>query len=139
MQVAAGQLGRSAAVKVHSALQEHLNTQRSTVNRSSFRLSHTTPYQQLYTVNCSKKRDRALGLAAEDECEYRAGVVHMSFGRDPFVQGAHAMLASNDPQQAKLLSMYLGQVQMVGRGDDLRGRRLKDIGTRTLTCVGEWW
>jgi len=108
------ELGRSAAVKVHSALQEHLNTQRSTVNRSSFQLSHTTPYQQLYTMYCSKKRDRALGLAAEDECEYRAAVVHMSFGRDPFVQGAHAMLASYDPQQAKLLSMNLGQVQMVG-------------------------
>lgn len=63
--------------------------------------------------------------------------MHMSFGRDPFVQGAHRMLASSDPQQAKLLSLYTGQVQMVARGDDLRERTIKDLGTRNLACVGE--
>jgi hypothetical protein len=66
-----------------------------------------------------------MGEAADEECEYRAAVVHTSFGRDPYVQGAHAMLASSDPQQAKLLSMYTGQVQMVARGDDLRGASSK--------------
>ena len=137
MQVSGGQYGRSAAVKVHSALQEHLNTTRDQAGLSSFQLRERGPYRPLYDVYCSKKRDRALGEAAADECECRAAVVHTSFGRDPYVQGAHAMLASADPLQAKLLSMYLGQVQMVARGDDLRGRKLKDLGTRTLACVGE--
>jgi hypothetical protein len=63
--------------------------------------------------------------------------MHTSFGRDPFVQGAHRMLASSDPLQAKLLSMYLGQVQMVARGEDLRKRTIRDLGTRNLACVGE--
>ena len=101
-------------------------------------LGETAPYRSLYLVHCSKKRDRVLGEAADDECEYRAAVVHTSFGRDPYVQGAQAMLASSEVLQAKLLSMYLGQVQMVARGDDLRGRKLKDLGTRTLACVGEF-
>lgn len=123
-------------MKVHAALQDHLSTSRRRAGRQGFTLAVTEPYRSLYVVWCSKKRDRAMGEAA-DECEYRAAVVHMSFGRDPYVQGAHAMLASSDPQQAKLLSMYLGQVQMVARGDDLRGRKAKDLGTRTLACVGE--
>lgn len=137
LQVQAGQYGRSAAVKVHSALQEHLTTQRSKAGKPSFALRFAAPYNSLYDVWCTKKRDRVLGEAADDECEYRAAVVHTSFGRDPYVQGAHAMLASPEPLQAKLLSMYLGQVQMVARGDDLRGRKLKDLGTRNLACVGE--
>lgn len=124
-------------MKVHSALQLHLTTMRRKAGRSSFQLAATEPYSALYVVWCSKKRDRAMGEAADEECEYRAAVVHTSFGRDPYVQGAHAMLASSDPQQAKLLSMYTGQVQMVARGDDLRGRKLKDLGTRNLACVGE--
>jgi hypothetical protein len=125
-------------MKVHSALQEHLNNGRGAVGRSGFQLANVMPYRSLYVQYCSKKRDKAQCEAADDDCEYRAAVVHMSFGRDPYVQGAHAMLASKDPLQAKLLSMYLGQVQMVARGDDMRGRRLKDLGTRTLSCVGEW-
>jgi hypothetical protein len=60
----------------------------------------------------------------------------MSFGKDAFVQGAHQLLASSDPLAAKTLSMYLTQVQTVARGDDLRARKLKDLGTSTLTCVG---
>lgn len=124
-------------MKVHSALQLHLTTMRRKAGRPSFQLAATEPYSALYVVWCSKKRDRAMGEAADEECEYRAAVVHTSFGRDPYVQGAHAMLASSDPQQAKLLSMYTGQVQMVARGDDLRGRKLKDLGTRNLACVGE--
>jgi hypothetical protein len=94
-------------------------------------------YRSLYQVWCSKKRDRVLGAAADDEMEYRAAVVHTSFGRDPYVKGAEKLLASAAPQDAKLLSMYTGQVQMVARGDDLRGRKLKDLGTRTLACVGK--
>jgi hypothetical protein len=124
-------------MKVHAALQDYLTTMRRKAGRPTFQLAGTNPYSSLYVVWCSKKRDRAMGEAADEECEGRAAVVHMSFGRDPYVQGAHAMLASSDPQQAKLLSMYLGQVQMVARGDDLRGRKLKDLGTRTLSCVGE--
>lgn len=124
-------------MKVHSALQEYLNNERGAVGRSGFVLAQTIPYRSLYVKYCSKKRDKAQCEVADDDCDYRAAVVHMSFGRDPYVQGAQAMLASNDPLQAKLLSMYLGQVQMVARGDDLRGRRLKDLGTRTLSCVGE--
>jgi hypothetical protein len=96
-----------------------------------------SPYRALYQVWCSKKRDRVLGAAADEEVEYRAAVVHTSFGRDPYVQGAEALLASETPQDAKLLSMYTGQVQMVARGDDLRGRKLKDLGTRSLSCVGK--
>lgn len=137
LQVAGGQYGRSAAMKVHAALQDHLTTMRRKARRPTFQLAITEPYSSLYVVHCSKKRDRAMGEAADEECEGRAAVVHTSFGRDPYVQGAHAMLASSDPLQAKLLSMYLGQVQMVARGDDLRGRKLKDLGTRTLSCVGE--
>lgn len=124
-------------MKVHSALQEHLNTLRAEAGRPSFQLAPSAPYTSLYVVYCSKKRDRALGEAADDECEYRAAVVHTSFGRDPYVQGVHDMLASPHPQQAQLLSMFTGQTQMVARGDDLRGRKLKDLGTRTLACVGE--
>jgi hypothetical protein len=123
-------------MKVHAGLQEYLNRKRGAAGQSSFTLHNTTPYASLYKVYCSKKRDRQLGAAAGEECDSRAAVVHMSFGRDPYVQGAHAMLASRDPQQAKLLSMFLGQVQMVARGDDMRNRKLKDLGTRTLACVG---
>lgn len=137
LQVAGGRYARSTAAKVHSALQDHLTTMRRKAGRPSFQLATTDPYSSLYVLHCSKKRDRALAEAADEQCENRAAVVHTSFGRDPYVQGAHAMLASSDPQQAKLLSMYTGQVQMVARGDDLRGRKAKDLGTRNLACVGE--
>ena len=124
-------------MKVHSALQEYLNVQRHSAGSDSFQLAQMSAYRSLYQVWCSKKRDRVLGAAADDEMEYRAAVVHTSFGRDPYVQGAEALLASESPQDAKLLSLYTGQVQMVARGDDLRGRKLKDLGTRTLACVGK--
>jgi len=100
-----------AAVKVHAALQEHLNTERSTVTRSSLQLCHTTLYQQLHNIVCCS----ALGQAAEGECNYREAAVQTSFGRD----------LCAGPPASQLLSMNLGQVQMMRRANGLQGRRLK--------------
>jgi hypothetical protein len=36
-----------------------------------------------------------------------------------------------------LLSLFTGQVSMVARGDDLRSRRLLDLSTRNMACVGK--
>jgi hypothetical protein len=136
--VGSKQRSRSSAMKVHAARQNHFQQQqRALAGCNSFTLNQAQPYQQLYAAWCSKKRDRALAEEADEECECRAAVVHMSFGRDPYVKGAHALLGSAEHLDARLLSMFLGQVQMVARGDDLRKRRLKDLGTRTLSCVGE--
>lgn len=135
LQVGAEQRSRSSGIKVHAALQHHLQQQRSLAGKASFILNLAEPYKNLYTVYCSKKRDRQMADGA-DATEYRA-VVHTSFGRDPYIRGAHLLLGSADPLDARLLSMFLGQVQMVARGDDLRGRKLKDLSTRILSCVGE--
>lgn len=138
LQVGKQQRSRSSAMKVHAALQNYIQQQRALAGcDDAVILNKAQPYQQLYAAWCSKKRDRALAEEADEECECRAAVVHMSFGRDPYIKGAHNLLASADGLDARLLSMFLCQVQMVARGDDLRGRRLKDLGTRTLACVGE--
>lgn len=122
-------------MKVHSAMQEHVNMERAKAGRDSLILALLEPYRTVYQLYCSKKRDKAQAQAA-DESEYRAACVHLSFGKDAFVQGAHKLLASPDPLAAKSLSMYTTQVQTVARGDDLRRRTLKDLGSSTLSCVG---
>lgn len=137
LQVGRKQRSRSSAMKVHAALQNHIQQQRALAGRNAFTLNQAQPYQQLYAAWCSKKRDRALAEEADEGCECRAAVVHTSFGRDPYIKGAHRLLGSTSALDARLLSMFLGQVQMVARGDDLRGRKLKDLGTRILSCVGE--
>jgi hypothetical protein len=122
-------------MKVHSALQDYLSVERANDGQDSFILADKQPYRALYETYCRRKRDRSMAAAA-DEDTHRAACIHMSFGKDAFVQGAHQLLASSDPLAAKTLSMYLTQVQTVARGDDLRARKLKDLGTSTLTCVG---
>lgn len=134
LQVPQGEYGRSVAMKLHSALQHHLNSCRRAACKETFDLNRAAPYDGLYKVYCSKKRDRTL-VKALAEGSQRA-IVHMSFGRDAYVRGVHTLLASADRDDACVLSMYTAQVAMVARGDDIRPRTLADLDTRVLTCVG---
>lgn len=95
------------------------------------------PYNNLYLLYCSKRRDRALNRAAEAAGGGRSAVVHLSLGKDPYVRGCHKLLASDRLEDAELLSLVTSQTATVARGDDLRQRKLSDLGTRTLSCVGE--
>lgn len=123
-------------MKLHSALQQHLSACCRAAGKPSITLNQLAPYDGLYQVYCSKKRDRVLSGIAADGCS-RAATVHMSFGRDAYVKGARTMLASSDPDDCLLHSMYTMQTATVSRGDDLRARKFGDLATRTLSCVGE--
>ncbi|KAF6254461.1 hypothetical protein COO60DRAFT_1627872 [Scenedesmus sp. NREL 46B-D3] len=132
------ELGRSAAMKVHSALQKLLDGCCCRVSADSYALKDINPYKGLYKKYCSKKRDKHLvaAAAASDVGLARAAHLHQSFGRETYLLGCRRLLASADHGNAMLLSMFTSQVSMVARGDDLRSRRLLDLSTRMMACVG---
>lgn len=138
-QVQDGELGRSAAVKVHSALQKLLDSSCCKANSDSYALRNVNPYKGLYNKYCSKTRDKQLvaARAASDVGLSRAAVLHQSFGRETFLVACRRLLESDDHGDVMLLSMFTGQVSMVARGDDLRSRRLPDLSTRMMACVGK--
>eukprot|EP00878_Enallax_costatus_P009957 GHUV01010395.1.p1 GENE.GHUV01010395.1~~GHUV01010395.1.p1 ORF type:complete len:316 (+),score=110.84 GHUV01010395.1:425-1372(+) len=82
--VPAGEYGRSTAMKLHSALQDHLDGERRAAGKGTFVLNQTPPYDGLYKVYCSKKRDRILVKAVVEGSN--KAIVHMSFGRDASLQ-----------------------------------------------------
>ena len=135
MQVSAGEYGRSTAMKLHSALQAHLDGECRAAGKATFILNQTPPYDGLYKVYCSKKRDHILVQAVVEGSN--KAIVHMSFGRDAYIRGIHIKLASEKPEDACTLSMYTAQVAMVARGDDIRPRTLRHLATRLLSCVGK--
>ncbi|KAF6261449.1 hypothetical protein COO60DRAFT_773391 [Scenedesmus sp. NREL 46B-D3] len=134
------ELGRSAAMKVHSALQKLLDGCCCRVSADSYALKDINPYKGLYKKYCSKKRDKHLvaAAAASDVGLARAAHLHQSFGRETYLLGCRRLLASADHGNAMLLSMFTSQVSMVARGDDLRSRRLLDLSTRMMACVGRY-
>jgi hypothetical protein len=105
----------------------------------SYALRSLNPYKGLYKRYCSKRRDKQLVAvaAASDAGLARAAYLHQSFGRETYFMGCRRLLLSADHGDAMLLSMFTGQVGMVARGDDLRDRRLLDLATRNMACVGE--
>jgi hypothetical protein len=113
MQVPAGEYGRSVAAKLHSALQRHLNACCLAANKTAYQIQQLPPYSSLYTVYCSKKRDRALNKAAAAAGGGRSAVVHLSLGKDPYVRGCHKLLASGKLEDAELLSLVTSQTAMV--------------------------
>lgn len=134
LQVQPGQYGRSTAMKLHSAMQQHLNACCRAAGTSTIQLNQAAPYDALYKMYCSKKRDQALVKqlgAGSSACLY-AG-----FGRDAYARGVHMRLASADPDDAMELSLVTAQVSMVARGHDLRARQAASLGIRLLTCIGK--
>ncbi|WIA17347.1 hypothetical protein OEZ85_014210 [Tetradesmus obliquus] len=133
-----GEFGRSGAVKVHSALQKHLDGCCCQAGADSYHLRELNPYKGLYGKYCSKRRDIKLvaAAAASDKGMVRASQLHMAFGRESYLMGCRLLLESADHNDAMLLSMFTGQVSMVARGDDLRGRRLPELSSRLVACVG---
>jgi hypothetical protein len=138
-QVENRQIGRSAAIKVHSALQKMLDGCCCRASTESYALRKLNPYQGLYKRHCSKRRDKQLVAAAaeSDAGRARAAHLHQSFGRETYFLGSRRLLESADHGDAMLLSMFTSQVSMVARGDDLRSRRLLDLSTRNMACVGK--
>lgn len=136
-QVKGGFYGRSAAIKVHSALQQYLNQCCSKKGIDSFQLRSKNPYAAAYKAHCSKKTDRQHSRAAAAADQDRPAAVYLSLGKDAFFRACEGLISSASYEDAKTLSMMTAQVQMVARGDDLRGRTVQDIGMRTLDCVGE--
>lgn len=134
-----GEFGRSGAVKVHSALQKYLDGCCCQAGADSYHLRELNPYKGLYGKYCSKRRDIKLvaAAAASDKGMVRASQLHMAFGRESYLMGCRLLLESAEHNDAMLLSMFTGQVSMVARGDDLRGRRLPELSSRLVACVGE--
>jgi len=124
-------------MKVHAALQKHLDQCCTKEGKGSYQIRMLPAYADLYKIHCSKKADQQVAAAAAAEDAGRAAVVHLSLGRDVYVRVCEQLMASSRLLDALRLSMVTAQVQLVARGDDLRGRKLSDIGVRTLACVGE--
>jgi hypothetical protein len=121
---------------VHSALQKYLDQCCSKKGINSFQLRNANPYAVAYKAHCSKKVDRQFSAAAAAEDSGRSAALHTSLGKDAFLRGCESLLSSPKHGDALTLSMMTAQVQMVARGDDLRGRSLPDLSMRTLDCIG---
>jgi hypothetical protein len=122
-------------MKLHSALQLYLDARCLEANKLSYKLNELPPYKALYKVHCSKRRDKELSSTAA-AAGSRSAAVLMAFGRDAYAKGCYQLLASANPADAEVLSIYTAQVQTVARGDDLRQRKFLDLATHTLQCVG---
>lgn len=131
-----GPLGRSVAVKVHSALQSHLNCICTAAGTQSFEIRCVQPYRAAYLVYTSKKRDKLVSRAAADATEHRAATVYLSLGRDQYARACQGLVGSSLPEDARNLSMLAVQVQTVSRGDDIRDREGKDLAFRYIECIG---
>lgn len=124
-------------MKVHSALQKMLEGCCCKANTDCWYLRNVNPYKGLYKKYCSKTRDKQLVAAAAASEAGLSRAVHVSFGRETYLLACRRLVASADHVDAMTLSMFTSQVSMVARGDDLRSRRLPDLSTRMMACVGK--
>ena len=120
----------ATAMKLHSALQAHLDGECRAAGKATFILNQTPPYDGLYKVYCSKKRDHILVQAVVEGSN--KAIVHMSFGRDAYIRGNHIKLASDKPEDACTCSMHTAQVAMVAQGEDIC---LEHCNTWLLGCI----
>jgi hypothetical protein len=107
-----GQLLRDAAINMHSALQQMVDDACRRAKKAPWTLRTAQGYELVYKAHCTRKQGDKGGAPSPH--------LHVSFTRDDYLRGCELLLASDDPLDARTLSLTTYQAATVSRGDDVK-------------------